>query len=124
LDIEAMTGNIRIVGRHSVSRGNGLLERLAIERKCFDSALQSLAPESYDPGVGAAILLYDPSRSGVVLVRRFRRPVFLRRRHECLIEVCAEKREGEDAESRISKEAEEETTDFWCEIRAASAKLT
>src|ERR1700724_1104286 len=109
LDIEAMAGNIRILGRHIVSRGNGLLERLAVERKRFDGRLQGLAREIYDPGDGTAILLYDPSRSGVVLVRQFRLPAFLRRRHESLIEVCAGKLEGEDAESRISEEAEEET---------------
>jgi GDP-mannose pyrophosphatase NudK len=76
LDIEAMAGNIRILGRHIVSRGNGLLERLAVERKRFDGRLQGLAREIYDPGDGAAILLYDPSRSGVVLVRQFRLPAF------------------------------------------------
>jgi GDP-mannose pyrophosphatase NudK len=74
LDIEAMTGNIRILGRHS--SGNGLLERLAVERKRFDGRAQSLAREIYDPGDGVAILLYDPSRSCVVLVRQFRLPVF------------------------------------------------
>ena len=42
-------------------------------------------------------------------MRQFRLPAFLRRRHESLIEVCAGKLEGEDAESRISEEAEEET---------------
>jgi GDP-mannose pyrophosphatase NudK len=42
-------------------------------------------------------------------VRQFRLPAFLRRGHESLIEVCAGKLEGEDAESRISKEAEEQT---------------
>ena len=71
-----MAGNIRILGRHIVSRGNGLLERLAVERKRFDGRLQGLAREIYDPGDGAAILLYDPSRSGVVLVRQFRLPAF------------------------------------------------
>jgi GDP-mannose pyrophosphatase NudK len=109
LDIEAMPGNIRILGRHIVSRGNGLLERLVIERKRFDGRLQSLAREFYDPGDGATNLLHDPSRSRVVLVRRFRLPAFLRRRHESLIDVCAGKLEGEDAESRISKEAQEDT---------------
>jgi hypothetical protein len=53
-------------------------------------------------------LLYDPSHSRVVLVRRFRLPAFLRHRHESLIEVRAGKLEGEDTDSRISKEAEEE----------------
>jgi nudix-type nucleoside diphosphatase (YffH/AdpP family) len=107
LDIEAMTGNIRIVGRHT--RGNELLERLAIERKRFDGRVQSLAREIYDPGDGALILLYDPSRSRVVLVRQFRLPAFLRRGHESPNEVCAGKLEGKDVDSRISKEAKNET---------------
>ncbi len=104
-----MTGNIRILGRHIVSRGNGLLERHAVEGKRFDGRVQSLAREIYDSGDSALILLYDPSRSGVVLVRQFRLPAFLRRGYESLIEVRAGKLEGEDADSRISKEAEKET---------------
>jgi len=104
-----MTGNIRILGRHIVTRGNGLLERLAIERKRFDGRVQSLAREIYDPGDGAAILLYDPGRSRVVLVRQFRLPAYLKDRHESLIEVCAGRLDGENAETRIVTEAEEET---------------
>ncbi|MGH6848003.1 MAG: NUDIX domain-containing protein [Methylocella sp.] len=104
-----MTGNIRILGRHIVSRGNGVLERLAVERKRFDGRVQSFAREIYDPGDGAAILLYDPGRSRVVLVRQFRLPAFLKDRRESLIEVCAGRLDGENAETRIVKEAEEET---------------
>ncbi|MGH6800705.1 MAG: NUDIX domain-containing protein [Methylocella sp.] len=104
-----MTGSIRILGRHIVSRGNGVLERLAVERKRFDGRVQSLAREIYDPGDGAAILLYDPGRSRVVLVRQFRLPAFLKDRRESLIEVCAGRLDGENAETRIIKEAEEET---------------
>ena len=104
-----MTGNIRILGRHIVSRGNGLLESLAVERKRFDGRVQSLAREVHDPGDGAAILLYDPGCSRVVLVRQFRLPAFLRDRRESLIEVCAGRLDGENAETRIVKEAEEET---------------
>ncbi|MDQ6701710.1 MAG: hypothetical protein M3Z96_00640 [Pseudomonadota bacterium] len=92
-----MTGNIRILGRHIVSRGNGSLERLGVERKRFDGRVQSLAREIYDPGDGAAISLNGPSRSRVVLVRQFRLPVFLRRGHESLNEVCAGRLEGEAA---------------------------
>src|SRR5450631_27452 len=109
LDINSMTGNIRILGRFIVSRGNGLLEKLAFERKRFDGRIQKLNLEIYDPGNGAAILLYDPGRSRIVLVRQFRLPAYLKDRHESLIEVCAGKLDGEDAESRIVKEAEEET---------------
>jgi nudix-type nucleoside diphosphatase (YffH/AdpP family) len=109
LDIELMTGNIRILGRHIVSRGHGTLERLAVERKRFDGREQTLAREIYDPGDGAAILLYDPGRSRVVLVRQFRLPTYLKDHRESLIEVCAGRLDGENAETRIVKEAEEET---------------
>ncbi|MGH6837868.1 MAG: NUDIX domain-containing protein [Methylocella sp.] len=104
-----MTGNIRILGRLIVARGNGVLERLAVERKRFDGRVQSLNREIYDPGDGAAILLYDPGRSRVVLVRQFRLPTFLKDRRESLIEVCAGRLDGENAETRIVNEAEEET---------------
>ena len=52
-----MTGNIRILGRHIVSRGNGLMEKLAIERKRFDGRVQSLAREIRYAGDGATNLL-------------------------------------------------------------------
>jgi GDP-mannose pyrophosphatase NudK len=109
LDIDAMTGNIRILGRRLISRGNGLLEKFSVTRKRFDGRLQSLDREIYDTGDGAAILLYDPSRSRVVLVRQFRLTAFLRDGRESLIEVCAGRLEGEDADKRIIKEVEEET---------------
>jgi GDP-mannose pyrophosphatase NudK len=101
LDFEAMTGCIRVLGRHIMSRGNGLLERFSIARNRFDGRMQSLDREIYDTGDGAAILFYDPSRSRVVLVRQFRLTAFLKDGRESLIEVCAGRLEGEDAESRI-----------------------
>jgi len=55
LDFEAMTGNVRILGRPS--RGDGLLERLAVKRKRFDGRVQSLAREIRYAGDGAANLL-------------------------------------------------------------------
>jgi hypothetical protein len=50
-----MSGNIRILG--PPSRGNGLLERLTVERKRFDGRVQSLAREIRHAGDGAANLL-------------------------------------------------------------------
>ena len=104
-----MTSTIAILGRHLISRGNGVLEKFLVSRKRFDGRLQNLNREIYDSGDGAAILLYDPSRSRVVLVRQFRLTAFLRDGRDSLIEVCAGRLDGEDAESRIIKEAEEET---------------
>ncbi len=51
-----MTGNIRILGRHLVSRGHGTLERLAVERKCFDGRVHSLARGREDEGEVLEIL--------------------------------------------------------------------
>ncbi|HET6378253.1 MAG TPA: NUDIX domain-containing protein [Methylocella sp.] len=104
-----MKGSILIQARELLSRGHGLLERFSVERRRFDGRKENLAREIYDPGDGAAILLYDPARSRVVLVRQFRLATYLRDGHESFIEVCAGRLEGEDAESRIIKEAEEET---------------
>src|ERR1700756_4477018 len=109
LDIEYMSGNIFVRRRQIISQGHGELQRLIVERKRFDGRIQSLAREVYDPGDGAAILLYDPKSTRVVLVRQFRIPAYLRDGHESMIEVCAGRLEGEDAENRIIKEAEEET---------------
>jgi GDP-mannose pyrophosphatase NudK len=109
LGIRAMTGTIRVLGRRIISRGNGLLERFTVTRKRFGGAVQSLDREIYDTGDGVAILLYDPTRSLVVLVRQFRLTAYLRDGRESLIEVCAGRLDGEDAESRIIKEVEEET---------------
>lgn len=104
-----MSSNIFVRQRQIVSRGHGALERLIVERKRFDGSSQSLAREVYDSGDGAAILLYDPKNMRVVLVRQFRISAYLRDGLESLIEVCAGRLEGEDAERRIIKEAEEET---------------
>jgi GDP-mannose pyrophosphatase NudK len=104
-----MSGNVIVRKRETVSRGHGALERLVVERKRFDGGTQSIAREVYDSGDGAAILLYDPKTMRVVLVRQFRITSYLREGLESMIEVCAGRLEGEDAERRIVKEAEEET---------------
>jgi nudix-type nucleoside diphosphatase (YffH/AdpP family) len=104
-----MTDRVHILSRELVSRGHGLLERLTIEMARFDGRPQRRRLEIYDAGDGAAILLYDPSRSTVVLVRQFRLPAYLKGARESLIEVCAGRLDGSDAETRIAREAEEET---------------
>jgi nudix-type nucleoside diphosphatase (YffH/AdpP family) len=104
-----MSGNIFLRRRQIVSQGHGELQRLVVERKRFDGGVHSFTREVYDPGDGVAILLYDPRSTRVVLIRQFRIPAYLRDGHETMIEVCAGRLEGEDAESRIIKEAEEET---------------
>lgn len=100
---------IRILSRELVARGFGLLQRLSIELTRFDGRSQTQAREIYDAGDGAAILLYDPTRSTVVLVRQFRLPAWLKEGRDSMIEVCAGRLEGADPQTRIMREAEEET---------------
>jgi GDP-mannose pyrophosphatase NudK len=104
-----MTGSVRILARDLLFRGFGQLVKFVVERRRFDGGMQTLTRELYDSGDGAAILLYDPTRGRIVLVRQFRLPALVNGGHEHLIEVCAGKLEGDDALTRIVKEVEEET---------------
>lgn len=104
-----MAGSLRILARDRLFRGFGEIVKFIVERRRFDGRTQTITRELYDAGDGAAILLYDPVRGRVVLVRQFRLPALVNGGHEHLIETCAGKLEGEDALARIVKEAEEET---------------
>ncbi len=65
--------------------------------------------EVYDRGNGATILLYDPKRDVVVLVRQFRMPAYKNGHHGFLIETPAGLLDGDHPEEAIRREAIEET---------------
>ena len=100
---------IDILSREILARGYGLLQKLTLRRQKFDGTPQDITREVYDTGDGAAILLYDPDRRRVLLVRQFRLAAYLATDLESLIEVCAGKLDGLDAASRIIMEVQEET---------------
>lgn len=104
-----MDETIKILGREVLSRSYGLLQRVTLRRQRFDAKLQEITRDVYDSGNGAAILLYDPARGCVLLVRQFRLAAYLADGREALIEVCAGKLEGLDAATRIVMEVHEET---------------
>ncbi|WP_374307529.1 NUDIX domain-containing protein [Methylocella sp.] len=104
-----MKDRLRILGRSLISKGYGTLERLTILYRRRDGREQRLERELFDTGDGAAILLYDSSRGMVALVRQFRLPAYVKEGREALIEVCAGRLEGADPQTRIVREAEEET---------------
>ncbi|PNG24318.1 NUDIX domain-containing protein [Methylocella silvestris] len=104
-----MKERLRIVARKIIAKGYGALERLTLDYRRRDGSLQRLERELYDTGDGAAILLYDPARGTVVLVRQFRIPAYIKEGRDSLIEVCAGRLEGADPQTRIVAEAEEET---------------
>ena len=66
--------------------------------------------EAYDRGNGATILLVDPDRRTVLLTRQFRLPAYLNGHADgMLVEAPAGLLDGDDPETAIRREAEEET---------------
>ncbi len=102
-------GAIEILKREILSRGKGVLEKIAFRRRRYDGRVQDVCREVYDTGDAASILLYDPARRCILLVRQFRLPVYLATGRESTIETCAGKLEGMEAARRIVMEVEEET---------------
>jgi nudix-type nucleoside diphosphatase (YffH/AdpP family) len=104
-----MSDAVKILRREVIARGYGLLERVAFWRRKFDGSPQELTREVYDTGPGATILLYDPTRKCILLVRQFRPATYLAEGRTSLIETCAGKLEGATAAERIVMETLEET---------------
>lgn len=74
-----------------------------------DGGWQQQVRESYNRGNGAAILLYDPDRRTIILIKQFRYPAFENGYDDLLIEVPAGLLDDAHPETRIKAEVEEET---------------
>lgn len=104
-----MSDAVKILSREIISRGHGVLERVTFWRRRFDGAAQDITRDVFDNGPGATILLYDPDRKRILLVRQFRPATFLVEQRTSLIETCAGKLQGAPAAERIVMEVLEET---------------
>jgi len=68
------------------------------------------AREAYDRGNGATVLLYNVKKQTVVLISQFRMPTYLNGNESgMMIEACAGLLDGDDPETCVIKEAEEES---------------
>lgn len=86
------------------------LYRYTFDYQKEDGEWETQRRETYDRGNGAAILLYDPVKGTVILTRQFRMPTYVNNNPDgMMVEVCAGLLEGDDPESCIIKEVEEET---------------
>lgn len=85
------------------------LQRLTVEHETLDGGNQTVEREIHDHGNAATILLYDPARKTLVLVRQLRIPPTLNHDDGFLIETPAGLLEGDDPTSAIIREAMEET---------------
>ncbi|MCB0278181.1 MAG: NUDIX domain-containing protein [Calditrichaeota bacterium] len=74
-----------------------------------DGNWQSMKRISFDRGDGAAVLLYNPVKKTVVLIRQFRFPAYENGYQDQLIEVCAGSLGNETPEECVHREAKEET---------------
>ncbi|MFM5866452.1 NUDIX domain-containing protein [Aeromonas caviae] len=86
-----------------------LLKKTTFSFLRSDGRWQRQSRETYDRGNGATILLYEPERRTVILIRQFRYPAFVNGHDDLLIEAPAGLLDAADPETRIRAEAEEET---------------
>ncbi|MQW90642.1 NUDIX domain-containing protein [Sinorhizobium saheli] len=100
---------VRIIDRQNLWNGFISLERITLEQQMSDGSTARLVREVHDHGRAATILLFDPERQVVVLVRQIRIPVFLQGEPGYLIETPAGLLDGEAPEVAICREAMEET---------------
>lgn len=102
--------HVRLINKHLLSNNWYVLNKFEFELRRRDGGWQRQTREAYDRGNGAALLLFDPHRRTVILTRQFRLPAFI---NGCadgyLIEACAGLLDGDDPETCIRKEAQEET---------------
>jgi GDP-mannose pyrophosphatase NudK len=101
---------IRILEERVLSDDWYTLKKTTFEYRRRNGHWQRQSRETYDRGNGAVLLLYNVERASVVLTRQFRFPAYV---NGCadgqLIEACAGLLDGQDPQTCIRREAEEET---------------
>jgi len=86
------------------------LNKVEFDYQTREGQWVSQAREAYDRGNGATVLLYNREKRKVVLIRQFRMPTYLNGNDSgMMIETCAGLLDGDDPETCVLKEAEEES---------------
>jgi len=104
-----MAKSARVMAQETLADGRFRLTRTRAEVEENDGARRVLDHEIYHHGPAAAVLLYDPARRVVTLVRQFRLAAYLADGSLALLEACAGMLDGDDPESCARREALEET---------------
>jgi nudix-type nucleoside diphosphatase (YffH/AdpP family) len=100
--------NVHIRATEVLSRGKAVTKKVTFDYKAADGKRVISTREVYDQGDAVAVLPFDPARGTVLLTRQFRLPAWLNGYRELLIEACAGRLDGEEPQTRILREAEEE----------------
>jgi GDP-mannose pyrophosphatase NudK len=99
----------RVIAETLLNRGRFDLTKTEIEVVEDDGSTRTLTHEVYRHGLAAAVLLYDPKRGVVALVKQFRAGAYLSDRALATIEACAGMLDGDPPEVCAVREALEET---------------
>lgn len=105
-----MSFNIEIIKDKILSENYFVLRNITYDLTRKDGEVVRHKREVYDRGNGATILLYNPQKKTVVLVRQFRIATWVNGNADGrLIETCAGLLDDDEPEACIRKEAVEET---------------
>lgn len=99
----------RLVGTRHAYKGWNNLYQLVIDYTRSDGSTVRINREVVDHGSAVAVLLYDPGRDVVVLVRQFRTASFYLDRDPFILEVPAGLLDGNEPEEAVRRETMEET---------------
>ena len=102
--------NVRMTGLEVLSDSWYVLRRASFDFRDRHGQWSSQQREAYDRGNGVTLLLTNADRRTVILTRQFRVPAYLNGHPDgMLIEAPAGLLEGDDADTAIRREVEEET---------------
>lgn len=105
-----MSLNIHVIKDKILSENYFVLRNMTYELTRRDGSVVRHKREVYDRGNGATVLLYNPGKQSVVLVRQFRVATWFNGNPDgMLIETCAGLLDNDAPEVCIRKEAIEET---------------
>lgn len=86
------------------------IKQVKFDYRLDDGTWQNQQKDIHDHGNAAAILLYNTKKKSIVLIKQFRMATYLNQNNDgMLIEVPAGLLDGNDPETCIIKEVEEET---------------
>lgn len=104
-----MTFTVTLLDDRVLHHGRFPLTRTRAEVRDGEGSSFEIDHEVYRHGFAAAVLLYDPDRKVVMLVRQFRMGPWLAEGATDMLEVCAGMLDGDAPEAAAQREAFEET---------------
>lgn len=105
-----MNSKVKNVKKILLSDNWYTLNKIVFDYKMPNGQWVEQARESYDRGNGAAVLLYNKKKQTVILISQFRMPTYMNGNETgVMIEVTAGLLDGDDPQTCVIKEAEEES---------------